>query len=227
MKKRFLVISPHPDDAELAMGGTILRLKSKGHKVFMVDLTSGEPTPYGSKEKRKKETQMSTKVLKVDERVNLGLENRYLFDNKEARLLLAEKIRKYKPDVMFVPYPEDAHPDHSSCTNIAEAARFYAKFTKVALKGKPYYTPRLYYFFCTHLRIIPEISFLIDISKHFKGKFRAIKCYRSQFVVNPKGRFIFDYIEAQNNYYGKLISCKYAEGFFAKEMIKTDDLSDL
>ncbi len=227
MKKRFLIISPHPDDAELGMGGTILRLKQKGHKVFMVDLTSGEPTPYGSEEKRKKEALKSTGILGVDERVNLDLENRYLFDGKEARLRLAERIRKYKPDVMFVPYPEDAHPDHEACTKISEAARFYAKFTKVKLKSAPFYPPRLYYFFCTHLRIIPETTFFVDISEHLKEKFKAIRCYHSQFVANPKGGFVFDYIRTQNSYFGKLAGCAYAEGFYSKEAVKTDDLSSL
>ncbi|MCF7874301.1 MAG: PIG-L family deacetylase, partial [Candidatus Omnitrophica bacterium] len=111
-KKKFLFISPHPDDAELGIGGTILKLKKQGHTVFMVDLTDGEPTPFGTKEKRKKETKKATKILKVDERINLDLPNRYLFDNKEARFLVAETIRKYKPDILFCPYPEDAHPDH-------------------------------------------------------------------------------------------------------------------
>ncbi|MFQ5952761.1 MAG: PIG-L deacetylase family protein, partial [Candidatus Omnitrophota bacterium] len=101
MKKTFLIVSPHPDDSELGIGGTIIKLKKKGHKVFMVDLTSGEPTPFGSEEKREKETRKSTKLLGVDDRVNLGLENRYLFDCKEARMHLAEKIRKYKPDFIF------------------------------------------------------------------------------------------------------------------------------
>lgn len=227
MKKRFLIVSPHPDDAELGMGGTILRLKQKAHMVFMVDLTSGEPTPYGTEKKREKETRKSTEILKVDERVNLRLENRYLFDHKEARLLLAEIIRQYRPDVMFLPYPEDAHPDHVVCTKITEAARFYAKFTKVKLKGKPHYTPNLYYFFCTHLRTIPNITFFVDISKQFKDKFKAIGCYHSQFATNPKGRFVVDYVRVQNNYCGKLVRSEYAEAFYSKEAVKTDDLSFL
>ena len=55
MKKIFLVVSPHPDDAELGIGGTILKLKQAGHAVTIVDLTSGEPTPYGTEAKRKRE----------------------------------------------------------------------------------------------------------------------------------------------------------------------------
>ncbi len=72
MEKKFLIVSPHPDDAELGMGGTIITAKQKGHKVFIVDLTSGEPTPYGTEEKRKKETCNASKVLGIDDRTNLG-----------------------------------------------------------------------------------------------------------------------------------------------------------
>ena len=42
-----LVVAPHPDDAELGMGGTIVRLIGQGWKVGILDLTSGEPTPLG------------------------------------------------------------------------------------------------------------------------------------------------------------------------------------
>jgi len=227
MKRRFLAVSPHPDDAELGIGGTIIRLKEAGHKVFVVDLTTGEPTPYGSEEKRKKETQKATKVLGVDSRVNLRLKNRFLFDNKEARLLLAEKIRGFAPDVLFCPYPDDAHPDHTASAQITEAARFYAKFTKIKLKGEPHYPFYLFYYFCAHLRAMPQFSFLVDISGQFKGKMKAVGCYRSQFVENPKSRFVTDYIEAQNRYLGKLIHCDYAEAVYCKEAIKINDLSYL
>lgn len=225
MKKKFLVISPHPDDAELSMGGTILRLKKRGHSVFMVDVTSGEPTPYGSEEKRRKETIKATDILKVDERVNLGLENRYLFDDKRSRMLLAEKIRIYRPDVIFAPYPEDVHPDHTACAKISEAARFYAKLTKVKMKGKPHYTPEFYYFFCSHLRINPSVSFYVDISKHMDEKFRSIKCYRSQFVANPSGKNVLEWVKLRDSYFGKLSRCEYAEGFYSREGVSTDVLS--
>lgn len=225
MRKRFLIISPHPDDAELGIAGTMIKLKEKGHKVFIVDLTSGEPTPYGNEEKRKKETLQSNKILKIDERINLGLENRYLFHNKNACLLLAEKIRIFKPDILFCPYPEDAHPDHIACTKITEAARFYARFTKIELKGTPHYPFYLFYYFCVHLRMIPNITFFVDISQQFREKIKTIRCYRSQFIENPKNRFVFDYTETQNRYFGMLIRSNYAEAIYSQEVIKIDDLS--
>jgi bacillithiol biosynthesis deacetylase BshB1 len=224
--RRFLAVSPHPDDIELGLGGTIIKL-AKRHKVFIVDLTSGEPTPYGDEERRRRETQRSTKILGVEDRFNLGLENRYLFDTKEARLILAERIRLLKPDIVFCPYPDDAHPDHVACTKIVESARFYAKYTKVKLKGRPHYPFYLFYYFCTHLRIIPKISFFIDISREFTRKMKAIRSYRSQFIDNPSNRFVFEYIKMQNRFFGKLIRTQYAEGIYSKEVIKVVDLAYL
>lgn len=226
-KRKFLVVSPHPDDAELGLGGTILKLKSKGHDVFMVDLTSGEPTPYGTQQKRRMETDQASKVLNIDKRINLGLPNRYLFDGKEERLLLAEQIRLHKPDIIFCPYPVDAHPDHVAASKITEGARFYAKYTNLTIKGDPHYPFYLFHYFCFHLRIVPEISFLVDISCQFQEKIKAVKCYKSQFIDNPKSKFVFDYIETQNKTLGRLIHAEYAEALYSREAIKIDDLSNL
>ena len=55
-----LVIAPHPDDAELGMAGAILKFKAEGAKVGVLDLTSGEPTPFGTLEKRAAETAAAT-----------------------------------------------------------------------------------------------------------------------------------------------------------------------
>ena len=221
--KRFIIVSPHPDDAELGMGGTILTLKEKKHYVAIIDMTSGEPTPYGSKDKRKKETREATKILGVDERLNLDLPNRYLFDSKDARLLLAGKIRLIRPDIIFCPYPEDAHPDHKSAASISEGARFYTKYTKISLEGEPWYSEYLFYYSCSHLRKIPSMSFLIDISAHYRNKTKAMQCYRSQFFDNPKNRSVFEWVEARDRYYGTLIKKQYAEPFFCNEALNVSD----
>ncbi|MFQ5952994.1 MAG: PIG-L deacetylase family protein, partial [Candidatus Omnitrophota bacterium] len=114
---------------------------------------------------------------------------------------------------------------HLAATKITEAARFYAKFTKVEIKGNPHYARYLFYYFASHLRIIPKISFLIDTSKEFKKKMKAVECYRSQFIDNPKNRVVFDYLDRQNGYLGKLIGADYAEALFSKKMFRIEDIS--
>ena len=71
----YLVIAPHPDDAELGVAGTILALKAQGARVGVLDLTDGEPTPHGSREIRRTETEAAAKILSVDWRGNLGLKD--------------------------------------------------------------------------------------------------------------------------------------------------------
>src|SRR6266567_8080861 len=93
----YLVIAAHPDDAELSVGGTILLLKSQGAKVGVLDLTDGEPTPHGSPEIRRRETEAATALLGLDWRGNLGLPNRSLHADLESRHRLAGMLRQLRP----------------------------------------------------------------------------------------------------------------------------------
>ena len=112
-------------------------------------------------------------------------------------------------------------------SKITEAARFYAKYSKISLRGGPHYPYYLWYYFCTHLRITVKISFCVDISGQFKDKMRAIRCYRSQFIDNPANRFVFDYIRAQNRYLGGLLHVEYAEALYSKEVLGVSDVASL
>ena len=92
-----LVVAPHPDDAELGMGGAICRFLSEGQRVGILDLTNGEPTPHGSPEIRAKETERASRHLGIEWRQNLGLPNRSLEPTLEARHKLAGVIRQTRP----------------------------------------------------------------------------------------------------------------------------------
>src|ERR1035437_9773029 len=158
-----LVIGPHPDDQELGMGGTIALLAAQGHRVHLVDMTNGEPTPLGTPEQRAKESAAAAKILGVGRSI-LGLANRQVVHDVASRHLLAREIRRHRPDWLFVPYPLDAHPDHVAVTRIAEDARFDAKLSKTNIPGEPCYPKRIIYYFCTHLRLNIEPTFCMDIS---------------------------------------------------------------
>src|SRR5271163_3930807 len=178
----YLVIAPHPDDAELGVGGTILLLRSQGSRVGVLDLTSGEPTPHGSLEIRKRETDAATTILGLDWRGNLGLPNRSLVADLEARRKLAVALRELRPRVLFAPYWEDAHPDHVAASALVDAARFWAKLTKTDMPGEPHFPQRIIYYFSVHLRLHLHPSFVLDITPHIDRKMEALACYRSQFI---------------------------------------------
>jgi N-acetylglucosamine malate deacetylase 1 len=152
MEPLAVVFAPHPDDAEIGMGGTIRALIQKGIRVVIVDLTDGEPTPHGSKEIRATETANASLTLGVTERCNLELPNRSVFDSVDNRKIVANKIRELRPEVLFAPYWEDAHPDHVQACALIESARFYSKFVKSDLQFNPCYPRRVFHYFSTHLR---------------------------------------------------------------------------
>ena len=234
-----LVVGPHPDDQELGMGGSIARFAEQGHRVLLLDLTNGEPTPHGSPEIRAKEAAEAARVLSAPNnpvrRVLLDLPNRRVVHSVEARHKVAAVIRAHQAQVMFVPYAEDAHPDHLAATRIAEDARFDAKLTRLDLPpppglasvGPPIYPKWLFHYYATHLRIVPQPSFLIDISAQLEKKFAAIDAYRSQFQTNEKNRQVPEWIRAEARYLGSRIGTAAAEPFFAREPIGLGGFGDL
>jgi bacillithiol biosynthesis deacetylase BshB1 len=219
-----LVIAPHPDDAELGMGGTIIKLARQGHTVHILDMTNGEPTPHGSPEIRAVESAAAAKVLGVG-RTLLGLKNREVQHTIEARHAVAAVIRKHKADWIFVPYPIDAHPDHVAVTKIGEDARFDAKLTKSTIPGDPCYPKRVIYYFCTHLRMNFTPNFCIDISDTLQGKIESVQCYKSQFVGNSAS--VPDMVKTINGYFGSRIGTAYAEPFFTYEVLGFSGLDQL
>jgi len=216
-----LVVSPHPDDAELGMAGAILKLKSEGFSVGVLDLTDGEPTPLGSPQIRAAETAAATEILGLDWRENLGLPNRRLEPTLEARGRLAGVFRQQRPRWLFAPYWIDAHPDHVAATQLIEAARFWAKLSKTDLPGVPHYPERIFYYYCVHLKIIPRPAFVLDISDYWPQKQAAIECYRSQFVEGRQQETpgLVQRLRDQAATWGWSIGTRYAEPFASREPI--------
>ncbi len=224
-----LVIAPHPDDAELGMGGAILKLKAEGHRVGVLDLTDGEPTPHGSPEIRQRETAAATKILGLDWRENLGLLNRSLQPTLEARAQLAGVIRQQRPRWLVAPYWVDAHPDHVAATELVEAARFWAKLTKSDLVGEPHHPERIYNYFCVHLKLAPQPAFVLDISRQWEQKLAAIRCYESQFITGrpTEPPTFLDQLRDEAAYWGKTIGTKYGEPFTCREPLGLKTLAGL
>lgn len=229
-----LVIAPHPDDAELGAGGTILKLLAEGRRVGVLDLTSGEPTPHGTPEIRKAETDAATAALGLPWRENLGLPNRSLEATLENRAKLAAVFRREKPRWLFAPYWVDAHPDHTAATKLVEEARFWAKLTKSDLPGEPHHPERIYYYFCVHLKLAPQPAFVLDISEFWEKKLAAIRCYESQFVTGrptpaneTEPPTFVDRLRDEAAYWGKSIGTAYGEPIATREPLGLRSLGGL
>lgn len=225
----YLIIAPHPDDAELGVGGTILSLLAEGARVGVLDLTDGEPTPHGSPEIRAAETQAATEILGLTYRGNLGLPNRSLQPTLEARAALAGSFRQLRPRVLFAPYWEDAHPDHVAASALVDSARFWSKLTRTDLPGEPHYPTRIIYYFAVHLRIHPAPSFVVDITAHHEKKMQAVSCFRSQFITGrpTTAPTFLDDVRDRARYWGWAIGTGYGEPFVTREEVGLRSLRDL
>ena len=225
----YLVIAPHPDDAELGTGGTILLLQAQGARVGVLDLTDGEPTPHGSPEIRRRETDAATAVLGLAWRGDLGLTNRRLEADLAARAKLAGALRELRPRVLFAPYWEDAHPDHVAATALIDAARFWAKLTKTDLPGTPHYPEKILYYFSVHLRLHVRPSFVLDVSDYLETKMKALECYRSQFIEGRPTQppTFLDELRDRARYWGWTIGARYGEPFVTREEVGLRGLRDL
>jgi N-acetylglucosamine malate deacetylase 1 len=184
-----LAVGAHPDDIEIACGGTLARLAQQGHRVGIVDLTDGEPTPGSAgPEVRLAEAQRAAEVLGAAFRATLALPNRRLFDTFDARVALAKELRRHRPRLVIglggkTPM---ASPDHYQAALIIEAAVFYAKLTKwdEHFDGlPPYVVPRRLDCFLAFHALSPADrgAMVIDIGETLETKLAAIACYATQF----------------------------------------------
>ncbi len=221
-----LVVGPHPDDQELGMGGTIVRLAQQGHDVLLLDMTNGEPTPHGSPEIREREWTEAARILGVNRRT-VGLTNREVTHTIDARHRVAGVMREHQASIVFLPYFEDAHPDHVATTRIVEDARFDAKLSKIDLPGEPIYPKWMIYYYCTHLRHVANPSFCLDVSEQMETKIESIVAYESQFVIPEKNRKVVEWLRHMNAYMGSRIGVAYAEPFFMREPLGLNSLDGL
>jgi len=227
-----LVFASHPDDAELAMGGTIAKLAKSGFKIGIIDITKGELGTRGTAETRQREAFNAAIILKVALRENLEVADGDIRNTKENLIKIILEIRKYKPKIIFAPHFNDRHPDHIDANNLIKRAMFSSGLSKILTFDKEvpqqHHRPaKLFYYMMTYTF---EPSFIVDISDSFEEKMKAVQCYTTQFH-NPKSKepetFIskpefINYIKSRAEFYGFSIGKTFGEPFYCEEKIELD-----
>src|SRR4030088_3364904 len=119
-----LGVFSHPDDAELTIGGTLLKLKALGYRTGVLDMTRGEMGTRGTPEIRAKEALEAARVLGLDARLNLEQPDGHITLDEETRRAMVRVLRTRAPKVLFTSHWDDPHPDHAARSRIVrEAAR--------------------------------------------------------------------------------------------------------
>jgi N-acetylglucosamine malate deacetylase 1 len=226
-----IAVGAHPDDVEIACGGTLARLARKGYKVGIVDLTDGEPTPLSpGPDVRLAEARRAAEILGVEVRITLNLPNRRLFDTFEARVALAKVFRRHRPKVVLGYGGKTvlASPDHYQAMLITDAAVFYSRLTKwdEHFDGLPVHSiaNQLGFLTALHRLDLPEASgyLVADIGPTLAVKIEAVRAYSTQFPASKAGTF--GAIETMNRYHGFTAGFEAGEIFLTYRTVGVDDL---
>jgi N-acetylglucosamine malate deacetylase 1 len=224
-----LVFGPHPDDLEIGMAGTIAKQAALGHRVGLCDLTRGEMGSNGTVAERLAEAEAAAKVLGARWRVNLGIPDRAIGTSPDHLRQAAALVRQARPRTVVLPYWSDRHPDHEAASAMLTDAVFNAGLRRFAVEGeawKPAWT--CFYFINDHA----QPSFVVDVSRSYDTKRRALACHVSQFAPQApdavttrltSNRFQ-QLIESRDAQFGALIGVEFAEGFVVRELLTREHL---
>jgi len=220
--KKILFVAPHPDDETLGCGGTILKHKSIGDKIYWLIITNID-SANGWNEKivitRQKE------IKEVSEAY--GFEQTYKLDFPTTKLdtipmsehidSISKIIMKIKPEIIYLPNRSDVHTDHQ--------ISFKAICSCIKNFRYPFIKKILMYESMSETEFssaLPENAFIpnvfIDISAYFEKKLEIMKIYKSEIMEEYLPRSLIS-IEALARFRGSRISVKYAEAFVLIEEI--------
>lgn len=237
MKLDILVMAAHPDDAELAVSGTIVAAIAQGKKVGVVDFTRGELGTRGTPEIRLAESAEASKALGIHARVNLELADGFFQNDPESQLKLIEVIRAFQPEIVLANALEDRHPDHGKGAQLAIDACFLSGLRKIETTREGVkqteWRPKQLFHYIQDRYLTPD--FVVDISKHWATKEASIRAFRSQFfdpnstepasyISSPE---FLNFIEARAREMGHKIGVQYGEGFQTQKTIAIHDLTSL
>ena len=226
-----VAVGAHPDDVEVACGGTLSQLVRQGYRVGIVDLTDGEPTPEcPHPDVRREEARNASAALGIHERVILDFPNRRLFDGFNERVALAKQLRRFRPQVVigFGGKTPAASPDHWQAMQITDAAVFYARLTKWEehFDGLPVHAVQAQLYFTSPFE--PPSSeassgqFVVDISDTIEQKMQAIACYETQF--HAAKRHLLDGIRQSSAFVGTSAGFAAGELFVSTRRVGTCNL---
>jgi bacillithiol biosynthesis deacetylase BshB1 len=220
-----LVFGPHPDDAEIGLGGTIARHTAEGHTVGLCDLTLGELSSNGTLEARQREATEAARVLGVVWRENLGWPDGGIATTPEFVRAAVDMIRRHRPRAIAIPYWQDRHPDHVAASEVLGVAAFRSGLRRHATDAEPWRPDWVCYYF---INDSAPASFVVDVSAHYERKREALACYHSQFAPTDAAAVptrltaatFRQLIESRDAQCGALAGVAFAEGLVVREPIQ-------
>ena len=224
-----IFFAAHADDIELACGGTIAKMVSDGRRAGIVDLTRGEMGTRGTPETRLRESRAAARVLGATFREQFDFGDGGLRTGRDEEMQIIDIVRRWRPSIVFAPWPDERHPDHTRSGRLVAEASFYAGLRKIETKLPAHRPQAVVYYLQNYL---PPLSFVMDVTEAWETKVKAIQCYKSQFFDRKSKEprtFIaeekfLEMIEARGKHFGALIGARYGEAYVTKQPPRVDDV---
>lgn len=217
-----LAIGPHPDDVELACGGTVALLAAAGKRVAILILTRGESGSRGTEAERRAEAAAGAAALGCTHVEFLDCGDGALRTGTVEEDALIERLRTLRPELVLAPPAEDRHPDHGRAHRLTIDAAFYAGLAKRGT-GEPH-RPAAVFSYMLHNPFDP--SFVVDVTPVWEKKLAALAAYGSQLhqpgverdepptkIASPEFRAA---IEGRARHFGQLIGAEFGEPFLSR-----------
>ena len=185
-----MVVTPHPDDAEFGVAGTVVRLTREGKKVVYVVCTNGDKgtddidmKPEELTKIREKEQLAAAELLGVSKVEFMRHPDQELEDTSEFRKELVRLIRRYQPEVVVTadPYRKYMwHRDHriagqATLDAVFPYSRDHLSYPELLEEGLQPHKVREIWFWASD-----EPNFRSDITDTFDIKLAALGCHESQ-----------------------------------------------
>lgn len=190
-----MVVTPHPDDAEFGVAGTVARWTGEGKDVIYVVCTNGDKGTSDTNMKsdelariREQEQLAAAKLLGVREVIFLRYPDQSLEDTPEFRKQIVRLIRMYQPEIVVTADPYRryiGHRDHRIAGQVTLDAVFpYARdflaYPDLLEEG-------------LHPHKVKEVllwgsedpNYRSNITDTFDIKIAALRCHKSQVGGNP------------------------------------------
>jgi len=184
------VVTPHPDDAEFGVAGTVAKWTREGKQVVYVVCTNGnkgtsdlDVKPDELAKIRQNEQRAAAEILGVREVVFLENQDQGLEDTPEFRKQIVRMIRRYRPETVVTADPYRRyiwHRDHRIAGQVTIDAVFpYARdhlaYPDLLEEGLQPHNVREMLFWASE-----NINFRSDVTATFDLKLAALRCHKSQ-----------------------------------------------
>lgn len=212
-----LIIAPHPDDELLGCGGTLLKLKSEGHKIGTLIMTRASALSGWDEDRIIKREE---EILDVSSNLGVAENNLYRLNYETSRLdevplgelvnSISEVIKDFCPNLLLIPHLSDAHSDHRITINAAISSSKWFRNNNL-YRILSYETPSETGFNLNKSNPFnPNVFY--DITNFLQEKMNLLKIYESELGKFPFPRSL-EAVEVLARYRGTHSGYEASEAF--------------